>query len=143
MIEQVAVFVCISDRRERLRRETPPLVARRAVEEQRDLHVLERAAAGGGAVSGGAVYYGAIALRRLGVRVAVVTRLYPDDLPFLDELSQEGVQVFVTPAPATSGIANYYSSADMERRICKPLGFAGAFTFTMSAMPGTPSTNNS
>ncbi len=77
--------------------------------------------------SGGAVYYGSVALRRLGVRVAVVTRLHPDDFPRLDELKQEGIQVFATPAPETSGIENIYDSADMERRICKPIGFAGAF----------------
>jgi sugar/nucleoside kinase (ribokinase family) len=78
--------------------------------------------------SGGGVYYGSIALRRLGVRVAVVTRLHPDDFPRLDELKAEGVQVFATPAPQTSGIENVYDSADMERRICTPLGFAGPFT---------------
>jgi sugar/nucleoside kinase (ribokinase family) len=77
--------------------------------------------------SGGGVYYGSVALRRIGVRVAVVTRLHPDDFPRLDELKQEGVQVFATPAPATSGIENLYDSTDMERRICKPLGFAGPF----------------
>jgi sugar/nucleoside kinase (ribokinase family) len=77
--------------------------------------------------SGGAVYYGSVALRRLGVRVAVVTRLHPDDFPRLDELKQEGVQVFATPASETSGIENIYDSADMERRICKPIGFAGPF----------------
>jgi sugar/nucleoside kinase (ribokinase family) len=81
----------------------------------------------GETVSGGAVYYGGIALRRLGLRVAVVTRLHPDDFSLLDELKQEGVQVFATPAPETSGIENIYNSADMERRICKPLGFAGPF----------------
>ena len=77
--------------------------------------------------SGGAVYYGSIALRRIGVRVAVVTRLHPDDFPRLDELKRAGVQVFATSAPETSGIENIYDSADMERRICKPLGFAGPF----------------
>ena len=77
--------------------------------------------------SGGAVYYGSVALRRMGVRVAVVTRLHPDDFPRLDELKQAGVQVFATPALETSGIENIYNSADMERRICKPLGFAGPF----------------
>jgi sugar/nucleoside kinase (ribokinase family) len=77
--------------------------------------------------SGGGVYFGSVALRRLGVRVAVVTRLHPDDFPLLEELEREGVQVFVTPAPETSGIANFYDSADMERRVCKPLGFAGPF----------------
>ena len=77
--------------------------------------------------SGGAVYYGSVALRRLGLGVAVVTRLHPDDFPLLDELKQEGVQIFATPAPETSGIENIYDSSDMERRICKPLGFAGPF----------------
>jgi sugar/nucleoside kinase (ribokinase family) len=77
--------------------------------------------------SGGAVYYGSVALRHLDKRVAVVTRLHPDDFALLDELKEEGVQVFATPAPETSGIENIYDSADMERRICKPLGFAGPF----------------
>jgi sugar/nucleoside kinase (ribokinase family) len=77
--------------------------------------------------SGGGVYFGSLALRRLGIRVAVVTRLHPDDFPRLDELKQEGVQVFAIAAPATSGIENIYDSADMERRVCKPLGFAGPF----------------
>jgi sugar/nucleoside kinase (ribokinase family) len=81
----------------------------------------------GETASGGGVYYGSVALRRLGVRVAVVTRLHPDDFPRLDELKQEGIQVFATPAPETSGIENIYDSADMERRICKPIGFAGPF----------------
>jgi sugar/nucleoside kinase (ribokinase family) len=76
---------------------------------------------------GGAVYYGSIALRQLGVSVAVVTRLHRDDFPLLDELQSAGVQVFASPAPETSGIANYYNSTGMERRICKPLGFAGPF----------------
>ena len=74
---------------------------------------------------GGAVYYGSIALRRLGLRVAVITRLHPNDFPLLEELRAEGVEVFATAAPQTSGIANYYQSADMERRVCVPLGFAG------------------
>jgi sugar/nucleoside kinase (ribokinase family) len=82
----------------------------------------------GEVVSGGAVYYGGIALRRAGARVAVVTRLHPDDWERLDELEQEGIQVFATPAPETSGIENIYRSEDMERRICRPLGFAGPFS---------------
>jgi sugar/nucleoside kinase (ribokinase family) len=77
--------------------------------------------------SGGGVYYGSIALRRLGRKVAVVTRLHPDDFARLDELKEEGVQVFATSAPETSGIANYYNPEDLDRRVCKPLGFAGPF----------------
>ncbi len=81
----------------------------------------------GGTAPGGAVYYGSIALRRLGIEVAVVTKLHADDLHLLRELTAEGVQVFARTAPATSGIANYYTSANMERRTCKLLGFAGSF----------------
>jgi sugar/nucleoside kinase (ribokinase family) len=79
----------------------------------------------GGFAPGGAVYYGSIALRRLGVEVAVVTRLHVDDFSLLDELRQEGVHIHASPAPATSGIENRYDSADMERRVCRPLAFAG------------------
>jgi sugar/nucleoside kinase (ribokinase family) len=78
-------------------------------------------------VSGGAVYYGSVALRRLGVRVAVVTRLHSDDFSLLNEMEAEGVQVFATPAPETSGIENAYTTADMERRTCKLMSFAGPF----------------
>lgn len=77
--------------------------------------------------TGGAVYYGGMALRRLGVRVGVVTRLHPDDFACLDDMIQAGIQVSATPAAQTSGIENVYHSADMERRLCRPLGFAGPF----------------
>jgi sugar/nucleoside kinase (ribokinase family) len=77
--------------------------------------------------SGGSVYYGSVALRRMGLRVAIVTRLHPDDYARLENVRQEGVRVFAAPAAETSGIANYYDSTDMERRVCKPLGFAGPF----------------
>lgn len=76
--------------------------------------------------SGGAVHYASIALRQMGLRVGVVTRLHPDDFQRLDEMKQAGVDVFAQAASETSGIENTYNSADMERRVCKPLGFAGA-----------------
>ncbi len=76
-------------------------------------------------VSGGGAYYGAIAAARLGARVGVVTRLREADFPRLEELRAAGVTVFAAPAAETSGIANTYNSADMERRVCVPLGFAG------------------
>jgi sugar/nucleoside kinase (ribokinase family) len=80
-----------------------------------------------GISSGGAVYYGSVALRRIGVRVAVVTRLHSDDFSLLGEMEAEGVQVFAVSAPETSGIENTYTTADMERRICKLMSFAGPF----------------
>jgi sugar/nucleoside kinase (ribokinase family) len=87
----------------------------------------------GEVTTGGAVYYGGIALRRMGIRVLVVTRLHPDDWSRLGELEKEGIQVFASAAPETSGIENVYRSADMERRVCRPLGFAGPFQ--LSDMP--------
>lgn len=78
--------------------------------------------------SGGGVYYGSVVVKRLGRSVAVVTRLHPDDFDRLQELREEGVGVYAIPAEGTSGIANYYRSDDMERRICKPIGFGGQYT---------------
>lgn len=78
--------------------------------------------------SGGGVYYGALALRRLGYAVAVVTKLHPDDYVFLDELRAEGISVHASSAAQTTGIENIYPDATMDRRICRPLGFAGPFT---------------
>jgi len=77
--------------------------------------------------SGGAVYYGSVALQRLGLQVAVATKLRQEDYPRLEELTRLGIRVYPTPADQTSGIANYYQSSDMERRICKLIGFAGTF----------------
>ena len=78
--------------------------------------------------SGGGVYYGSVVIKRLGRKVAVVTRLHPDDFNRLEELHSEGVKIFAFEAEGTSGIANYYQSADMERRICKPIGFGGKYS---------------
>jgi len=90
----------------------------------RDLLVVRGEAT---AASGGAVYYGSVALRHLGVRAAVATRLAMEDWPLLDDMIAEGVHVWATAAEKTSGIANHYSD-DMEYRVCKPRGFAGPFS---------------
>ena len=86
--------------------------------------------------SGGAVYYGSVALQRLGLQVAVATRLRQGDYPRLEELTRLGIRVYPTPADQTSGIANYYQSSNMERRVCKLIGFAG--TFKLSEIPDLP-----
>jgi len=77
--------------------------------------------------SGGGVYYGSVVIHRLGRRVGVVTRLHPDDFPRLEELRSEGIVIHAIPADGTSGIANFYKSSDMERRITKPIGFGGEY----------------
>lgn len=83
--------------------------------------------------SGGGVYFGSMVLQRMGLKVAVATRLHPDDFHRLDELTEAGVRVFAHPAAQTSGIANYYRSEDMERRVCKLIGFAG--TMSLDEIP--------
>ncbi|MBA4385936.1 MAG: hypothetical protein C0410_14450 [Anaerolinea sp.] len=77
--------------------------------------------------SGGGVYFGSVVVKRLGARVMVITRLHLDDYSRLEELREEGVEVFAIPADGTSGIANYYQSSDMETRICHPIGFGGKY----------------
>lgn len=77
--------------------------------------------------SGGGVYYGAMAVRRLGFSAAVITKLHPDDFPALDELRRAGVEVYAAPAPRTTGIENVYPTPELDRRLTRPLGFAGAF----------------
>jgi sugar/nucleoside kinase (ribokinase family) len=77
--------------------------------------------------SGGGVYYGAMAVRRLGFSAAVITKLHPDDFAWLDEMREAGIEVHAAPAPATTGIENVYPTQQLDRRITRPLGFAGAF----------------
>jgi sugar/nucleoside kinase (ribokinase family) len=77
--------------------------------------------------SGGSVYYGALALRRLGMKVVVITRLAREDRPRLSELTAEGIRVYARTSRETSGIANTYLTPDMDRRLTRPLGFAGRF----------------
>jgi sugar/nucleoside kinase (ribokinase family) len=83
--------------------------------------------------SGGTVYYGAIALQRIGVRTIVVTRLAERDFQLLNELKREGITVYAQAAPQTSGIENIYTTEDMDHRVCHVTGFAGPFRF--SEMP--------
>lgn len=78
--------------------------------------------------TGGSVYYGAIAMARLGMRTAVVTRLAPRDFARLDELRGAGITVYAHPSEQSSGIRNVYFTDDQDRRICTPLGFAGPFS---------------
>ena len=77
--------------------------------------------------AGGAVYYGGVVLCRLGLSVAVVTRRAARDDKLLAPLRDAGAAVYTADSEETSGIENVYRSADMERRICTPMGFAGSF----------------
>lgn len=77
--------------------------------------------------SGGGVYYSAMAVRRLGFSAAVITKLHPDDFPALEELRRAGIEVHAAPASQTTGIENVYPTPELDRRLTRPLGFAGPF----------------
>ena len=78
-------------------------------------------------VLGGAVYYGGLAGSRMGLKVAIITRLKAEDFSILDSFEKHNIKYFAYPAKETSGIKNVYSSQNMEHRSYEPLGFAGAF----------------
>lgn len=79
--------------------------------------------------AGGAVYYGALALSKLGIHTGIVTMLAKEDYPALDIFAKNGVKVFASEAQATSGIKNTYSSANnLNERTCEPIAFAGEFS---------------
>jgi len=76
---------------------------------------------------GSAVYYGAFALRSIGVKVAVVTKLAQKDFPLLSIFRKAGVKVFAMAAPETTGLKNIYSTEDPDNRKSYSIGFAGHF----------------
>ncbi|MBY9014237.1 MAG: hypothetical protein KGD68_00955 [Candidatus Lokiarchaeota archaeon] len=78
-------------------------------------------------VLGGAVYYGGLTGSRMGLKLAIITRLKIEDFPILESFEKNNIKYFAYPAKETSGIKNIYSSQNMEYRSYEPLGFAGAF----------------
>lgn len=78
-------------------------------------------------VLGGAVYYGGLAGSRMGLKLAIITRLKVEDFPILDYFEKNNIKYFAYPAKETSGLKNIYSSQNMEYRSYEPLGFADAF----------------
>ncbi len=86
------------------------------------IHGVEKEAAGG------AVYYGAIALSKLNIRTAIITKLAKADYSYLEVFEKNGVKIFAYEAEATSGIKNtYFSENNLNERVCEPIAFAGEF----------------
>lgn len=76
---------------------------------------------------GGAVYFGAMVLARLGLRVGVVTRLAREDSWMLEDFRREGIEVFPVYTSESTGIENVHPDPESDRRRCYFLGFAGTF----------------
>ncbi len=79
-------------------------------------------------VDGGAFNYGANVAVRMGLRVAVVTRLAREDWHVVAALERLGVTVFARPTPASTLLRLAYPTADLDERTIELLSSAGPFT---------------
>lgn len=78
---------------------------------------------------GSAVLCGALAAARVGKRVAVVTRMAPQDQIILEPFQQNGVAVHVIPSAETTYMKVVHPSADVDEREIYQLKNAGFFSF--------------
>lgn len=84
----------------------------------------------GGEVSvdvGSAVLCGALAAARVGCRVAVVTRMSPEDGHMVESLQSANVAVTIIPAPTTTYVKVIHPSADVDNRQIIRVRSAGFF----------------
>ncbi len=79
-------------------------------------------------VDGGAYFYGASVAARMGLSVAVVTRLAREDWGAIDELAHLGVTMFAHPTPSSSKIRLIYPTDNLDERILQLSASAGPFT---------------
>jgi len=78
-------------------------------------------------VDGGAFYYGANVAVRMGLRVAVVTRLAREDWHVVSELERLGVTVFGRATPASTLLRLIYPTANLDERTIELISSAGPF----------------
>ena len=78
--------------------------------------------------TGGAIYYGGMVLRKLGLNIAVLTRVAEQDIGLLDDLKEAGAEIFPVLTEQTTGIENIIPDRNSDGRTCYSLGFAGTFT---------------
>jgi sugar/nucleoside kinase (ribokinase family) len=79
-------------------------------------------------VDGGAVNYAAHAAARLGVRVAVVTRLAKEDEQVVETFKQSGIDCYVTYSPTSTLLQLEYPTADPDIRTLSVTSVAGSIT---------------
>ncbi len=79
-------------------------------------------------VDGGAFYYGANVAVRMGLRVAVVTRLAREDWHVVAELERLGVTVFAKATPDSTLLRLTYPTANLDERTIELTSSAGPFT---------------
>ena len=79
-------------------------------------------------VDGGAFNYGAHVAVRMGLRVAVVTRLAREDWRVVEGLERLGVAVFARATPVSTLLRLTYPTANLDERTIELTSSAGAFT---------------
>jgi len=77
-------------------------------------------------VDGGAVNYAAHAAARLGVKVAVVTRLANEDQHVVEKFTQSGIDCYVTYTPQSTLLKLEYATADPDIRTLSVTSVAGS-----------------
>ena len=79
-------------------------------------------------VDGGAFFYGANVAARMGLRVAVVTRLARQDWHVVSELERLGVTVFARETAASTHLRLTYPTANLDERTIELTSSAGPFS---------------
>ena len=79
-------------------------------------------------VDGGAFNYGANVAARMGLRVAVVTRLARQDWHVIENLERLGVTAFARATPQSTLLHLIYPTANLDERIIEYVSSAGPFT---------------
>lgn len=79
-------------------------------------------------VDGGACNYGANVAARMGLRVAVVTRLAAEDFHVVEALEQLGVDVLARATPHSTCLRLEYPTANVDERAIYVTSTAGPFT---------------
>ena len=79
-------------------------------------------------VDGGAFNYGANVAARMGLKVAVATRLAREDWRVVESLERLGVTVFATATPASTCLTLTYPTANLDDRTIALTSSAGPFT---------------
>ena len=86
--------------------------------------------AGKRVVDGGAFNYGSHVAIRMGLKVAAITRLAPEDYHVVDKLKDLGVDVFLTPSEHSTCLTIEYPTNNVDERILSITSFAGPFSPT-------------
>ncbi|HJR78773.1 MAG TPA: PfkB family carbohydrate kinase [Anaerolineales bacterium] len=79
-------------------------------------------------VDGGAVNYAAHAAARLGIRVAVVTRLAEEDKHVVEKFTKSGIDCYATYTPQSTLLKLEYPGADPDIRLLSVTATAGSIT---------------